>query len=75
MPRLDADGHERLIPIEGTPVDLLDPPKGCSFGPRCEYCMKKCLNEKPPMVQLDEQGHMSACWLHIKELYEAKGGK
>ena len=38
MPRLDSDIHERLIPIEGTPIDLLNPPKGCNFAPRCEEC-------------------------------------
>ncbi len=63
MPRLDAEGHERLIPIEGTPIDLLDPPKGCNFGPRCKNCMKICLTEKPPFADLGD-GHISACWLH-----------
>ena len=67
MPRLDQSGHERLIPIEGTPVDLLDPPAGCSFGPRCKSCMKVCLNNKPPMMQVGEDGHVSACWLHVQE--------
>ncbi|MBQ4410533.1 MAG: ABC transporter ATP-binding protein, partial [Firmicutes bacterium] len=47
MPRLDEDGHERLIPIEGTPIDLLDPPQGCNFGPRCKECRKICLTKKP----------------------------
>ena len=67
MPRLDQSGHERLIPIAGTPVDLLDPPAGCSFGPRCKSCMKVCLNNKPPMMQVGEDGHVSACWLHVQE--------
>ena len=43
IPRIDTKEHERLIPIEGTPVDLLNPPKGCPFAPRCEECMKICL--------------------------------
>lgn len=64
MPRLDADDHERLIPIEGTPIDLLNPPKGCNFGPRCKNCMKICLNQKPPTVDLGN-GHLSSCWLHF----------
>ena len=46
MPNLDDDKGKRLIPIEGTPVDLLDPPKGCAFGPRCEHCMKVCLTKR-----------------------------
>ncbi|HQC83007.1 MAG TPA: ABC transporter ATP-binding protein, partial [Bacillota bacterium] len=48
MPRLDAEEYERLIPIEGTPVDMLNPPAGCPFGPRCEHCMKICLRREPP---------------------------
>ena len=35
IPRLDSRDHERLVPIEGTPVDMLNPPKGCPFAPRC----------------------------------------
>ena len=38
MPRVDAESYERLIPIEGTPVDMLNPPEGCPFAPRCEQC-------------------------------------
>jgi|GEM_PF-93326 len=64
MPRLDDDSHERLIPIEGTPIDLLDPPAGCHFGPRCKYCMKICTKQKPPYAEVGE-GHISACWLHF----------
>jgi oligopeptide transport system ATP-binding protein len=66
MPRLDEDGHERLIPIEGTPIDLLDPPQGCNFGPRCKDCRKICLTKKPPYADLGN-GHISACWLHFMD--------
>ena len=65
MPRLDADSHERLIPIEGTPIDLLNPPKGCNFAPRCSECRKICLREKPPFTDMGD-GHISACWLHLQ---------
>ncbi|MBR0135623.1 MAG: peptide ABC transporter ATP-binding protein, partial [Clostridia bacterium] len=75
MPRLDEESHERLIPIEGTPVDLLDPPTGCSFGPRCEHCMKICLNKMPPMVELEESGHRAACWLHVKNAFNNSKGR
>ena len=71
-PRLDEDGRERLIPIEGTPIDLLNPPKGCNFGPRCRNCMKICLREKPPFSEVGE-GHISACWLHLKEAVGKEG--
>lgn len=66
MPRLDAEEYERLIPIEGTPVDMLNPPAGCPFGPRCEHCMKICLRREPPQIDLGD-GHTAACWLLADE--------
>ncbi len=66
MPRVDAESYERLIPIEGTPVDMLNPPEGCPFAPRCEHAMKICLKKMPPYVELGE-GHRSACWLRVEE--------
>lgn len=57
-----ADG-ERLIPIFGTPPDLLDPPKGCPFAARCPYAMKLCHGYQPELALVGE-GHKSACWLH-----------
>lgn len=74
MPRLDMKEKERLVPIEGTPVDLLDPPKGCSFGPRCKYCMKVCLNNHPPVTD-DGSGHSCACWLKVKEQLKKEGAE
>lgn len=65
MPRVDAVEYERLIPIEGTPVDMLNLPAGCHFGPRCDHCMKICLKKEPPRVQIDE-GHYAKCWLLTK---------
>lgn len=62
MPRVDEKIYERLIPIEGTPVDMLNPPEGCGFGARCEHCMKICLRKQPPTVELGN-GHRAACWL------------
>lgn len=71
IPRLDTKDHERLIPIEGTPVDMLNPPKGCPFAPRCEECMKICLREMPPVTEFNEV-HYTQCWLNQKE--EMGGG-
>ena len=71
MPRVDAEDYERLIPISGTPVDMLNPPAGCPFGPRCRHCMKICLRETPPLFELGND-HYSACWLLAKE--EGKEG-
>lgn len=69
IPRLDTKEHERLVPIEGTPVDLLNPPAGCPFAPRCEACMKICLREMPPVTNFDEV-HYTQCWLNQKEEVE-----
>ncbi|NLZ93530.1 MAG: ABC transporter ATP-binding protein [Firmicutes bacterium] len=74
IPKLNATEHEKLIPIEGTPVDMLMPPQGCPFAPRCNSCMKICLREMPPYTDINAD-HYSACWLLQKEAYESlKGG-
>ena len=69
IPKLSAKEHEKLVPIEGTPVDMLMPPQGCPFAPRCKSCMKICLREMPPYTHLSEN-HYSACWLLQKEAFE-----
>ena len=65
IPRLDAKEHERLVPIEGTPVDMLNPPAGCPFAPRCDSCMKICLHEMPPIMYFSDV-HYTQCWLNQK---------
>ena len=69
VPKIDTDEHQRLSPIEGNPVDLINPPKGCPFAPRCKHCMKICIDQAPPQCQVGE-GHMAACWLPVKEARE-----
>jgi len=69
IPRLDTKKHERLIPIEGTPVDMLNPPKGCPFAPRCDTAMKICLNQMPPVTEFGEV-HYTQCWMNQKEEME-----
>ncbi|MCT4606046.1 MAG: ABC transporter ATP-binding protein [Marinisporobacter sp.] len=62
IPRLDLGQKERLVPIEGTPPDLLKPPKGCPFADRCSYTMKICEEVKPPYFEVGEN-HRCMCWL------------
>ena len=69
IPRLDAEVHERLVPIEGTPIDLLNPPKGCPFAPRCSSCMKICLKEMPPVTTFSDV-HYTQCWMNQKAQME-----
>jgi oligopeptide transport system ATP-binding protein len=70
IPRLDAKDHERLVPIEGTPVDMLNPPAGCPFAPRCDSCMKICLREMPPVTYFSDV-HYTQCWLNQKAEFDA----
>lgn len=69
IPKLSAQEIERLVPIEGQPVYLLNPPAGCPFAPRCANCMKICLREMPPKTELSDT-HYSHCWLLQKEEFE-----
>jgi oligopeptide transport system ATP-binding protein len=71
LPKLNIDEKETLKPIEGSPVDLMHPPAGCPFAPRCEKCMKVCLTEKPPYFKMGEN-HYSACWLHYDQSEESQ---
>lgn len=54
---------ERLKPIDGQPPDLLNPPAGCPFTPRCKYAMKICASSLPPTYEICE-GHKASCWLN-----------
>lgn len=74
IPKLIEGENERLIPIEGTPIDMLNLPKGCPFAPRCSSCMKVCLNHMPPKTEISDI-HYSYCWLRQKDAYEAYEGK
>ena len=72
IPKLTDKERKRLVPIEGTPVDLLNPPAGCPFAPRCSSCMKVCLKRMPEYTHISED-HYSACWLLQKEEFEKRG--
>lgn len=74
IPNVDRIG-EKLIPIPGTPINLLNMPKGCAFCPRCEEAMKICIEEQPPEMQMPD-GHFASCWLNVKAVMEEeKGGR
>ena len=74
IPNVDRIG-EKLIPIPGTPINLLNMPKGCAFCPRCEEAMKICIEEQPTEMQMPD-GHFASCWLNVKAaMEEEKGGR
>lgn len=56
----------RLIPIDGSPVDIMNLPQGCAFAPRCDKAMKICLTTTCGEVPI-EKDHTAACWLNIKQ--------
>lgn len=62
IPRMDLKEEGRLVPIEGTPPDLLNPPEGCPFAARCPYTMKICEKELPKNYRFDDE-HYASCWL------------
>ena len=70
IPRKD-NMNERLVPIGGTPINLLNMPKGCAFCPRCEAAMKICLDEVPQEIRMSDT-HLASCWMNVKKMYEAQ---
>ena len=64
--------REKLVPIYGTPPDLLNPPAGCPFAARCPHAMKLCAKCQPQFFDLGG-GHRSACWLHHPSVKAQKG--
>ena len=61
----------KLQPIAGTPIDLLNMPKGCPFAPRCDNAMKICITDKPENIIINDN-HSASCWMCIKNMI-AKG--
>ena len=56
----------KLQPITGTPIDLLNMPKGCAFAPRCDAAMKICLTQKCERMIINDD-HMASCWMNVKK--------
>jgi oligopeptide transport system ATP-binding protein len=63
IPRLDQQRGEPLTPIPGSPPDMLHPPKGCPFMPRCPLAVERCINEMPPLVAVNSSSQQAACWV------------
>lgn len=67
IPRLDLGRQKRLVPIDGLPPDLLEPPSHCPFAPRCAFAIDKCTQENPPLVEVGPN-HKAACWVDISDV-------
>lgn len=68
IPTVDNE-KRKLKPISGTPIDLLNMPKGCPFAPRCDAAMKICIQECAENVPVNDD-HRTACWMYIKKMLE-----
>ena len=69
IPTADTAG-KKLKPITGTPIDLLNMPKGCPFAPRCDNAMKICIRERAERMQINDD-HASSCWMNVKKMAES----
>ena len=62
LPRIDTNRSDRLKSIEGLPPDLIAPPQGCPFAPRCPFRIERCFTEDPPLVEV-AAAQRAACWV------------
>ncbi len=65
IPKLEEPSHTRLQVIGGRPPDLIHPPTGCRFAPRCPYAQERCVTEAPPLVEAETPGHEYRCWFPV----------
>ena len=65
IPKLEDRSHTRLDVIPGRPPDLISPPEGCNFSPRCPYAQPKCFVDEPPLEPGVGGGHEFACWFPV----------
>jgi peptide/nickel transport system ATP-binding protein len=65
IPKIEDPSHTRLMAIPGRPPDLVNPPPGCRFAPRCAYARDKCREIEPPLTPAAGQDHVYACWYPV----------
>ncbi len=66
IPKLADVSHTRLNVISGRPPDLVNPPAGCRFSPRCPYVQPRCREEEPPLIPtVEDPRHTYACWYPV----------
>ena len=63
---------KKLVPISGTPINMLNMPKGCAFCARCDEAMKICLTEVPEEIWINDN-HKAACWMNVREMMREEG--
>jgi peptide/nickel transport system ATP-binding protein len=65
IPKVANPSPTRLDAIGGRPPDLIDPPAGCNFAPRCRYAQDRCHTEEPPLMPTGTPGHHHRCWFPV----------
>ena len=65
IPKLANQSHTRLEIIGGRPPDLVNPPTGCRFAPRCPYARERCRVDEPPLQPSERSDHLFACWYPV----------
>jgi len=72
IPRLDSDRHDRLLSIDGLPPDLIKPPDGCRFNPRCQFKISRCAHDDPPLMDVGADQE-AACWVTMRRALSRNG--
>jgi len=72
IPRLDADRKDRLLSIEGLPPDLIKPPSGCRFHPRCRFRIERCFHDDPSLMDVGPDQE-AACWVTMRRALAQDG--
>ncbi len=62
IPRLNDERGVRLNPIAGQPPDLLNPPAGCPYAPRCPKVQSRCRQERPELAPVGRGNQLAACF-------------
>jgi len=65
IPKIEDPSHTRLMAIPGRPPDLVNPPPGCPFAPRCAYARDRCREQQPPLTPGASADHVFACWYPV----------
>lgn len=65
IPKIEFPSHTRLATIPGRPPDMVDPPQGCKFAPRCRYAQPECFEEEPPLVMGIDPTHEFRCFFPV----------
>jgi peptide/nickel transport system ATP-binding protein len=65
IPKVDQPSHTRLDAISGRPPDMVNLPKGCRFAPRCRYALEDCLDKNPELLETEQLGHRSRCFVPV----------